>query len=275
MKKYIFACLLLCLSLGLWGCREATVEETDKTTEIITAEPTTEPTTEMAVVDSEDDVYAFADLPSAYRDILECCVEIIETAEAHNLDLNKLDYEWGSLSWFADQSLHADGNPRDVLCYSLTDLNNDGTDELILATKYIKDDQSLPSKAGYSIINIYTLDRDEAVMLAYSWNRNDYYINSDGVIVNELTAPPAYHEIFLYSYEENCLRFTEKYHMYIAYAEDKKEVELYESADGAEPVLLASFDDPNDSEQWEKLSTVRKQYTSELLELELIPICSN
>lgn len=138
MKKYVFAVLFLCLSLSLFGCsgndqntttttERTTVEETEQTTEEITAETTTETT-------------AVGNMPSAYQDILDYCIEIIEAAEERNLDLNDLNNNWESLHWFADQALHADGNPKDILCYSLTDLNKDGIDELILASKYITDD---------------------------------------------------------------------------------------------------------------------------------------
>lgn len=112
-------------------------------------------------------------------------------------------------------------------------------------------------------------------MLAESWYSNVWFINSEGVIVNEKTSAPAYHEIYLYSYGENCIAFTEKYHIYNTYDEDRNMVDLYEAVDGEESVLLDTFDDPNNGELWDRFGKVRDQYTLERLEIELIPICYN
>ena len=219
----------------------------------------------------QKDVNNEDDLPAAYRDIIIHCSEIIDRIEAG--DFNLSDSE-GSFYWFADQVMAMGvDDSRKYFCYSLTDINNDGINELVLSCRCITEHREIAYKAGYIVFNVYTLNGDEAVLLAESWLRCNWYINSEGQFINELSSAPAYHEIYVYSFKENDLSFTEEYHVYNAYLEDSKEVGLFESVNGNPAELLNKTDAPNNSILWEKFTMVREQYTLNPYELELVQIC--
>lgn len=239
-----------------------------------TVEPTEETVIDLVeeeTLESESIISPSGDIPLAYQDILARCSEIIEYTEDGYCEM---DDSLGSLYWFADQCLHpGGGNPHELYCYSLTDMNEDGIDELILASKYPEENGSIASRAGYSIFNIYTLDGDEAVLLAESYLHSSWFINSDGLFINERSSTPAYHEIVIYSFEADSTALTEEYHVYNSYSEDRSQVELYEAADGGSAELINVFDDPNSDDLWAVFSEVRSNYTADLYSIELVPIC--
>lgn len=286
MKKRILAAVLLFLVMALSACSEVeTTEETTKETVVetvkdVSVEKTTETVKEVVETAKVEetteatfaDIDAFSDdIPLAYRSILANCSEILAGTSDGEYNLNDT---LGSYYWFADQSLHClIGDPLDIFCYSLTDLNNDGTDELIIAEKYEVIDKSIAYRAGYSIFNIYTFDGEKAILLAESNYRCHWYIGADGTLINEETSNPAYHEITIYSFEADATSLTEVYRIYNLYSEDRNQVDLYEAFDGASSELIGSFDDPNSEGLWDLFGVVRDDYTAELLNLELVPIC--
>lgn len=199
-----------------------------------------------------------SDLPKAYQEIVNQCSDILVKVEDGHFEPKE---DLGDLAWFADQVLHFTGtNPKEAFCYSLKDINKDGINELILACK-------LEDK--YTIFNVYTLNGNEAVLLAKSYERNTWYITEDGKFMNERSSEPAVHEIYVYGFGEKN-ELTEEYHIYNSYLEDKNTVGLYEAYDGNEPTLINTYDDPNNSDLWSKYGEIRSQYTAKPYQFEFV-----
>lgn len=214
----------------------------------------------------------YVNMPKAYQEILEQCSEIIVEAEDGYYEPNDSS---GSLYWFADQTLHSgDTNCRETFCYSLADLNNDGTKELILAQKLPEDNKTVSYGAEYTIFNIYTFNGEEIVKLAESSLHNRWYINSDGLIINECTTTNgAHHEVNIYSMDQQVMQLNEQYHIYSCYSEDRQQIELYESDCKSSANLICVYDHHNNSDLWAFFHQRMKEYTSEFYSLELVPIC--
>jgi len=213
-----------------------------------------------------------SNVPEAYIEILAQCNAIIDDTEDGCLEIND---SLGSLYWFADQALHVFyGESRDVFCYSLTDLNSDGVEELIIACRYDIDDSSIYRRAGYLITDIYTLAGDEAVLLGEASPRRQLYLNADGLIIDEHSTTYARHEIRICALESDSAEFTSEYHLYNEYLEDSNQLGLYESRDGQEAELIMTVADPSDETLWERFDEVRASYIAEFMDLELVPIGS-
>lgn len=225
------------------------------------------------ILGSEDSV----ELPIAYEDILEHCRNIIDKVEVeHAVEKEHSAYypeQEGELAGFADFLLHSGINKEDF-CYSYTDLNDDGIMELILAGR-CNDEKggTINYKAGYTLINIFTLDGDEAVALVGAHFRSSWFINGDLELINECKANPAWYEIGVYSFGENATTLEEKYCFYNKYLENNKDVGQFERVNGGKEVLLEQYDDFNFEDLWEKYMEVLNQYTENLYELDLVSIC--
>ena len=75
------------------------------------------------------------------------------------------------------------GDNYDVLGYTQRDLNGDGTDELIFGQL---DPEHTPGNAWDGVIfNIFTLKDGEMYTVANGWDRNRFYLCTDGTIANE------------------------------------------------------------------------------------------
>lgn len=60
--------------------------------------------------------------------------------------------------------------------YIIRDLNQDGTDELVIL--YPENTEGAP------IISLYTMENQRPKLLLYGWTRNNYYLTKDGGIAN-------------------------------------------------------------------------------------------
>ena len=69
---------------------------------------------------------------------------------------------------------------------ALVDLDEDGSDELIigcLADEDRADPDSPIGRAGYQLLDIYTLDGDNAELIIDAWGRNSWFITNDNKLV--------------------------------------------------------------------------------------------
>ena len=168
MKKFmmIAAAVLLTLSM-LAGCSQPQVQQPAATTAPATtapattaAEPTTEPaapveTTEALPTDGD----TVSDDPYAQR------IGQYHTALTEQWDEGTcLEQEMSHLIAF-----YYEGNALDNVGYTLMDLNEDGSQELVIGAIHNAEQDPL-------VFEIWTMKDGEAVMLAQSGSRNRYYL---------------------------------------------------------------------------------------------------
>lgn len=200
----------------------------------------------------------FTDMPEAYKEILKNCLYIIAECEDGFFEY---DDRLGDLSWFADSILHFDKEAK--FAYSITDLNKDGIDELLILC-----DNYFPA---YYVMNIYTLDNDKAVNLAQAYHQSRWYINSDGLIINDQVSNPAYRSVSVYSYDSDSIRFKGIYNIHNKYLEDSFEVGLYEGSTYEDAKLIETFSDSYDlNELWKKYDEILAGYTKDTYQFDLI-----
>lgn len=216
------------------------------------------------------------EFPIAYVEILEHCKNIIDKVKVeHTGEKEHSEYypeQEGNLAGFAEFVLHSGINKEDF-CYSYTDLNDDGKMELILTARCSSENGgTINYKAGYTLINIFTLDGDEAVTLVDAYFHCNWFINADMELINERRVNPAWYEIGVYSLEKDGTTLEEKYCLYNKYLENNKDVGQYERLNGGEEVLTDQYEDFNSEDLWEKYMGVLNQYTENLYELDLVSI---
>lgn len=199
----------------------------------------------------------FTDMPEAYKEILKNCLYIIAECEDGFFEY---DDRLGNLSWFADSILHFDKEAK--FAYSITDLNKDGIDELLILC-----DNYYPA---YYVMDIYTLDNDKAVNLAQAYHQSRWYINSDGLIINDQVSNPAYRSVSVYSYDSDSIRFKGIYNIHNKYLEDSFEVGLYEGSTYEDAKLIETFSDSYDlNELWKKYDEILAGYTKDTYQFDL------
>jgi len=292
MKNKIYSVLLVtAMSLSLIACGNNATDEVPSNIEAEVVEDITLDVSDVEVVEDSDvedsddnaeesnnldvaeetvETVSNIELPIAYEEILENCRNIINKAETeHTADLE----EEGELMGFTDFVLHA-GISMEDFCYACTDLNGDGIMELILAGRCTDvSGGSINYKAGYTLINIFTLEEDAAISLVDANLINSWYLNADGELVNEQQVNPSWYEICVYSFEEGATELTENYCLYNTYLDNNTDVGSYEKIDGGDEVLINQYEDFNSDELWTDYMEVLNQYTENLYELDLISIC--
>jgi len=107
-----------------------------------------------------------------YKATLDNIYGILIGTNTNNSNNDGLSGIWESAMW---------GQPADNLStigYAFVDIDNNGTEELIVA-------QSFGNDWPCDILNIYTISDNKVVMLAEGWSRNRYYLLNDGTVYNE------------------------------------------------------------------------------------------
>lgn len=274
IKNIITFFLTILMVLSFVACDKNSSEEAVESSETIESNETTVESSTTAIESSETTIEEVSlendDMPVAYQEIISRCNEILDLYETGEYQISESE---GSLFYFAELvgALGVEES-RDLFCYSLTDLNNDGITELILASKCETEHLEIDYRAGYSILNIYTLDGDKAVSLASAYHRSKWYINSDGLIINDSSYNLGYRELNVYSLDANSSRLKENLKLYIRWLEESDEIGLMESIDGSEDTVIDTVGDPEDSKLYDKLVEVRDQYLVDLYQLELVKI---
>lgn len=282
MKKCVLTFLLGLTLIGICACANDTSKEATSSVETVSIqevetvvvsetemmeESETETTGETTGETTQENVQD--NIPAAYKDIIDYTVQLINAIDAG-------DYEGREEGAFWELTQYAYGygaaRMRENLGYQVTDINGDGIDELViaygngdLASGQISDIE----RAGYIILNVYTLDGEKAVLLADAGVRKLCFINSDGLFVIEHPGSAAYFDLWVYELEDKALQFKEIYHMYNDYLEDTMEVCVYESVNGGEAVLIDRTNDPLNSDIWEIYSDTVERYTTTMYPLDL------
>lgn len=226
--------------------------------------------------DESSDTVDEIELSKAYQNILTQVAELMETTESKGNDTEEQAEEFQGII----EEIKAVGmeKARDAICYSLTDLNHDDQMELIISSKCQTDpmiEYTEPVfKAGYSVLNIYTMDGEEAVLLGRAWSRNSWFVNADGMLLCEGSSGAAYHDLFVYQLEKESVKLTEKYHLYTSLPEDNAGIILMESVDGADAEIKNQSEDASDYEIWDTFDKTKTQYMDRMLEINMIPVYS-
>lgn len=158
MKRKKLIALILAVSMTaalLWGCassREGTVPPSETAEEITLPQDESEPTREA--------------VPGAYTEILDAYAEAV----AEGWDPGRL-MDAGMNYLIADSSFRDAGG---ALGYAVTDLDGDGTPELVIGS--LTEDDFY----GKMIFLLYTLDEEGAPMLVFESIERDRYYYAGG-----------------------------------------------------------------------------------------------
>ena len=240
---------------------------------------TTEETTTVASDTSEESinptfVIREDDLPAAYLEILSQVNYIIDLDDPDDLDPTR--YGDGYTGIVEETFALGSSKAHEDICFAIKDINGDGTIELILATRINNTDiteyTSPVYRAGYSVLAVYTLDGDEAVLVAECWSRSSVFINAEGQFIRDGSGGAAYHETSINELEEGAVSLTEIYRIYTEPDSYSEEINVYESFYGTPGTIIDSTS-VNDN-IWQRFDDKIDEYTANMLELELIPVCS-
>ncbi len=245
---------------------ETEVTTTEETTTV--ASNTSEESIEPTFVIREDD------LPAAYLDILNQVNYIINLDNPDDLDPTQ--YGDGFTGIIEETFALGSEKAHEDICFAITDVNEDGTDELILATRISDVDItayiSPVYRAGYSVLAVYTLSGDDANLVTECWSRSSVYINADRQFIRDGSGGAAYHETSINELEENSTSLTEIYRIYTEPDSYSEEINVYESFYGTPGTIIDSTS-VNDN-IWQRFDDKIDEYTANMFELELIPVCS-
>jgi len=283
MKKFITGLLVCTMVAGVCGCSKEESPETSEATTLVAvteasnvAEPSevtgnTDVIIEETIV--ETSIPEASTIPAPYQLIVTEIQDIITDVENEDLSIDDSEGDYWSI---AQTAVNLGVNyARDNICYAMSDINNDGTPELIICTRIANDtvsDTSPVYRAGYSILNVYTINGSEAVLLVESTERSSCYINSAGQIIVIGSGGAAISHTFVYTLEANSSTLTEYYHLYTDYADDSMSITLNESYSSAPATVLDITDDPANSDMWNTISENLDQYTADMLQLNLVPV---
>lgn len=275
-NKRLIATILSCAMLvSFASCSQKTTEtdEIESTTIEEVTETTTEESSEATTTleETTTDSYVIKEdaIPESYMNIISIANDVITRSSSEYYE--SITDEDGFMGIYEETAALGEEEALSNICFSLKDINNDGIDELIISSK-VKDDGLTeyvgPAyRAGYSVLAVYTLDGDDAVLIAEAWSRNSWYINSDGEFINEGSGGAAYHELGLYTLEANATELTNIYRLYTDFEIETETISLYEEVDGNIAVVDAE-------DIWSTMDNSCEQFTTEMLELELVPINS-
>lgn len=153
----------------------------------------------------------------------------------------------------------------ETIGFCVKDINNDGTDELIIATEVdeaLADSDSPAGRAGYSVIMIYTIDTSTNMpsLIADAWSRNSWFITADGRLVNEGSSGAA--ETYFGIYEFNPA-LTEIYSLATSYDMESELIIATENDNGNVTTLEDGF---------AAIEAAENMYLAEPMQINLTPI---
>jgi hypothetical protein len=123
---------------------------------------------------------------------------------------------------------------RPVWCYVLYDVDNNGTKELLIADK------------DYSQIwAMYTIIDEQPVNLFYGWERNQYFLYDNELILQNASGGAAYGDICIYKIQSDSLECITSFH--------QRDGSIYYDAEGTDSDS-AEFIDFTDSDRYEVIT---------------------
>lgn len=268
-KRIIALILSISMLISVVACSKNTEESADETTAATEAETkVSEEAEETNTTNNSMYVIRESAIPDGYLEIITIANNVVENSIAQN-DNPVTDRE--GYHGIYEEAYYLGEEAFEHICFALADINDDGVDELIIADRIFDDGVTEfvgpVERAGYGVLAVYTLNGDEAVLLAEGWVRNNWYINSDGELINEGSSGAAYHEIGVYHMDPETLELVNTYRLYSDYDEEYVNITLYEEIGDSISIVEAE-------DYWDTFDNARDQLTAEMFELELVPINS-
>ena len=254
MIAIMLSCFVMC---GLAACSksEADAENSSKSETSAAEEKESEITpadsSAVAETDSEEieatnyELETPSDMPDAYKDVLDEIRTVMETGEVPGEE----DVYPTRLCGLFEICQSSDKEYLDShIGYALIDLDEDGSDELVigcLADEDRADPDSPIGRAGYQILDIYTLDGDSAELVIDAWGRNSWFITNDNKLVNWGSSGAAFVEFKVYDLSEGIQNMTDEYFLYSDYDFETDVISLYEVIGDGDPAVVCTGEDFN------------------------------
>lgn len=240
MKRFVSVLLMMCLMVAVVGCKEREIPD--------------------SIAETSEKIVE--DIPAAYKEILAGIDITLDKMERGNYTVG-VDGPWGVADYLWGMGYD---EYRSKLGYQVIDINGDGVDELIIALP-------LDDKDEYRILNVYTLDGDEAIQVAETYPHSDWYINSEGLFINVKLGTVPYYTATVYRFDDNSSNLTEVYSLHNEYIEDTREVAVYESVNCGEETMLYITDDPYGTDEvFEYYMDVVDEYAANVYEFDLVSV---
>ena len=184
---------------------------------------------------------AYQDAPRAYKPILDALFLLAERMRMEEYGYDDIGLEavgFRELPSLYDSSLG----------YALVDLNNDGTQELLLG--YLKNDAE--GQEEFTLCSIFILKNGEPVLLESFWSRNRGAVTADGTIYRVGSGGAAYAYLSSFWLEKNADALTQLTDMRSDYSPSEEKPYYVQIVDGknhyiSEEVFsdfFAMYDDP-------------------------------
>lgn len=286
-KKIIATLMALTMATSVAACnKDANGSKTssETTTDVKTSEVVSESDSEKSETGEDtiaDDLNSenegtqkneaqgnYDELPDSYKEIIDDVNDVIEmTGEDFNPDEHSRSGYFGIMENAAVLGEVA----GDDICYATADIDGNGVDELIIAVKIPEDlemsNKGPASRAGYTVLQIYTLDGTYAVLLKDCWSKNMTYITSDSRIISDVFTGEMDMTITEEVFDESGVSLKETYRFYSQAVDDEGNVDFFEVVNGGDVSLTQGCD-------WGTYNTIIENFTNDLLKLDLYSVNS-
>lgn len=214
MKKlFLISCLIVSISISLCGCGNKKIEDLN-TADIVEA------VSENTTVDEDDDysnivseVVSESDaMPDAYTEILDkaLCI-IVDYSTGYTIEDGELGIVQSIEGFETSENLERIG-------YACLDIDDNGTDELIIAEK--------GTDSGDSILAVYTLKNDRAVLIMEGYARSRYYYLGDSLFYQEGSGGASFTYFGVYEIEDDGITISTKEYCFSGF-KDESDVDSY------------------------------------------------
>lgn len=132
-----------------------------------------------------------ADSETDYDTLYSEILDKYHTALSEKWDVEKIQEE--ALNWI----IVGYEDPLNQVGYLITDIDGNGIPELLIG------DISGEEFMDKMIFDLYTLEEEEPVLIFAGWDRNRYYMCSDGFIANEGSSGAAYSDFYMFQLAED------------------------------------------------------------------------
>ncbi|MBO7424861.1 MAG: hypothetical protein J6U23_04235 [Clostridiales bacterium] len=151
------------------GDRTNTTEQASEEASEATAE--TKSTTEVSV-STEEEQTKTKDIPAPYVEVLDYLYDGLQSEEIKNTDFDELKYNMGP--GISETAFYSE-DPMNKLWYVLLDLDDNGTDELLIVKTYEYEDNG----SFDEIQELYTITDGQLDHVFSGWGRSRYFLKAD------------------------------------------------------------------------------------------------
>ncbi|MCQ2532298.1 MAG: hypothetical protein MJ093_06300 [Saccharofermentans sp.] len=271
-KNIIAALLSFCIMCSLVACKNN--DSTDRETEAETSAPSEV----IEETESSDDILGTAEtsvavetltteetsssMPDDYMNALDNIRFLISSVENNP----EGDYEIDGLT---EICMYYDAAYVDShIGYALVDLDGDGTEELIigcLADETNANEGTPIARAGYIVLDVYTLYDDSTVLVLDAWGRNSWFITNDGKLANWGSSGAAYVNFDVFDISSGFGNMTNVYSLYSEYDYETEVINFYERDLDGNPIAICS-----DDEGYAYFDSKTEEYLADLMKIDFV-----